>query len=1063
MSNIANGQNGGARTAFLLVTDIHRSTQLWERLHDDFRPVLERHNGEVEASVSAHGGEIMKNLGDGYIAVFTGAEECLNCCVEVQQKVASFEPLPDGTRLLVRAVAHGGTLVPLAAGKGWFGQPINRASRICQVCHPGQTLVSEVVKTFIGAPPAPIKFIDLGEHRLRDLAEPEKLYQVAHPDFPVSEFEPLPTLAGYRPNNLTIQPNAFIGREKELAELKKIILGEKKRLVTIIAPGGYGKSRLAMQLCADMLDNYKNGVFAVLLAPVGDHSRIVGATADALGFQFYGGGDPKKQLLDYLREKEIFIQFDNFEHLMEAKPLVAEVLAYAPRVKIVVTSREPLRLSGEKIYPLVPLPVAIDRKAEACGGDGADDLPDAAALFIDRACLVSSDFETTKSNTALVCKICERLEGVPLSIELAAAWADSFTLPELLTELETQIELTARMVDVPERHRSIRASLDWSYNLLTDEHRAILRAVSCFRGGFYPDAGQAATGIKGLRMKLTELCDKSWLYAKEVGGKTRFYIRDAAAREYAFEKLKESDDYEQVAQSHLNYFSDLLKIEGERLKGHGQIEAIKTLGIEYENLLESLDTAAKRLLKEQLKVFAEHFTFFADMTSRWQDAKPALERVLSAARETGDAVLTGKVLTGIGMLVYRLGDLDSADTRFVEAGQLLDTTNDVSALANLIRWKGASEISRGNFNDAESHFRLSLKLAEDAGDFFAKASCLNNLGNIASSQANYADAELLYRESLEICREIGDKSGVANSLGNLGIGLCWQGKYADAERLHCESLEIFREIGDKRGVANSLGNLGLVASSQGKYADAERLYNESLDICREIGDKNGIGISLNNLGKFAISQGKYADAERLCNESLEIRRKIGNKSGAAYTLINLGGTAFAQGRYADAQKFYRESLEIFREIDDKTGIANTLGRLAATDIHIGKLADAKQKCAEAIAICVETLDFEVPFESVFPACVVLLEKAGNIADCAAVVTGTLKIAESSGRVIGPHARREFENALESAKSQLTDAECAAAVAKTENMDLKALLEFALAAVNAIEFPDGESGEPDGST
>ncbi|MCH7471794.1 hypothetical protein IIA79_02450, partial [bacterium] len=405
--------NAGGRTAFILFTDIYRSSHLWETFPKEYPAVLEQHNRFVEGEVSAGGGTILKGLGDGYIALFSDAADCVACSVKLQDGFSSYPDFADGTEFLVRVIGHGGPLRSFE--NDYYGPALNRASRICQVCHPGQLLISEKVQAVLpgGASAANgLTLIDLGQHRLRDLAEPEHLFQLDHPDFALHDFPPLPTLAG-RPNNLVEQPNVFIGRGGELAELKDMLVGQvaagPQRLITITAPGGYGKSRLATQLCADLLDEYEHGVFEVLLAPVGDHSHIVSAVADALGFRFYGKGAPKDQLIDYLREKELLISFDNFEHVMEGAELISDILKEAPRVQVLVTSREPLRLSSEQVYPLGPLavggsaggadgPVRDSRMAgtaarptqEPQAGPPAPPIheyPDAVLLFTDRAML----------------------------------------------------------------------------------------------------------------------------------------------------------------------------------------------------------------------------------------------------------------------------------------------------------------------------------------------------------------------------------------------------------------------------------------------------------------------------------------------------------------------------------------------------------------------------------------------------------------------------------------------------------------------------------------------------
>jgi predicted ATPase/class 3 adenylate cyclase len=536
---------------YILLTDIYRSSHLAESFPQQYAEAHARHNEQIEQLCASFGGRVLKGLGDGYLLLFDTPGPCLGCAVAVMRQVDGSASFPGDMPLRLRAACHGGLLREQAGD--WYGPPLNRVARIGQVCHPGQLLVSAVLDEPLRRGSVPdgadgsvhVSTLDLGDHRLRDLGEPEHLYQVLHADCALQQHPALVSLES-RPNNLVQMPGSFVGRDSELGELKGLLTGAggtRHRLVTVIAPGGYGKSRLIAQLCANLLDEFGSGVFEVRLASLTEPSRVPEAIASATGFQFYGSREPRQQILDYLREKQMLLHFDNFEHLLPAAELVTEILQTAPKVQMVVTSREPLRLREEKVYRLEPLPVEE-------GGD-------AQRLFMDRALMVRHDFELRPGDAAIVERICRSLDGVPLAIELAAAWVDSFSLDELAREMDHQLELTARMADVPERHRSVRASCDWSWQQLTDQQKSLLRRCSVFRGGFFFDAGEAVLGITGmpLRRALAELCDKSWLYTRELKweengqptSRTRWQLRDAAAREYAWEKLLETRTPEEIA------------------------------------------------------------------------------------------------------------------------------------------------------------------------------------------------------------------------------------------------------------------------------------------------------------------------------------------------------------------------------------------------------------------------------------------------------------------------------------------------------------------------------------
>ncbi len=1215
------------QTSFILFTDIYRSSALWEQYPLEFKELLHRHNVITEEAAKSNQCEVLKNLGDGYLTVFGQPRQAVECAVSVQREFAKFPPLPDGSKLLLRVAMHAGIPHRLPETNEYFGPILNRCSRICQVCHPGQALVSQAVRAHTGEAVDGAKLTDLGSHHLRDLAEPEHLYQLDHPEFALHEFPPLPTL-GYRPNNLAYQPNAFIGREREHGELKALLIGNGRatadeheesvgavpfgsepqgrrheppavgaqhvvpspggngararhavplrkthRLVTITAPGGYGKSRLATQLCANLLDYYENGVFEVLLAPVGSHERIVGATADALGFQFYGKAEPQQQLIDYLREKNMLISFDNFEHVMEGKNLLVDILQHAPKVNLLVTSREPLRLKAEKVYKLEPLPISVGRAPVARrpesgkerrgtgprptgeeiitgetlrrlrrGGQAPapptevptlhEELPEAVQLFIDRATLVKHDFALTPENLATVNDICTKLNGIPLSIELAAAWADSFTLGELLSEVEQQLDLTAKMSDVPERQRSIRASLDWSYNLLNDEQREVVRAVSTFKGGFFFEAAESVVGAQHvvpaqsndgararhavpLREILSQLSDKGWLFTREVLEKTRFFIRDAATHQYAWEKLKESaagavhepppvgrppvgrrpdsgeerpgtllrpalrdfggqagprpTEYEQRTLAHAAYFAKLIEREGERLEGHGQLEALRILGVELENIYEGLDTCLKRvgavheppraIHELPLHIFAKHLGSYLDMVSRWQEGLSWYERVGEACQKLDDPALRVCVFLGSARFLWRLSRYEEAEKAASAARKLAEDTGDRKSLAQALRYlgdtRGQERYKEAEKLYAEKLYQESLNIEREIGSQFGIAISLHRLGVFASRHGRYEEPEKLWQESLEIRREIGDLYGIADSLNSLGVVAHGRGRYEETEKLYQDSLEIKREIGDRYGVARSLHNLGVVARAQGRYEEAEKLFQESMQIFREIGDRDAIGSCLNNLGKDALRQQKYEDAEKLYKESLEIGREIGSRGWIALSLNNLGLVAHAQGRHEKAEKLYQESLQISREIGSRYGIAFSLNNLGALSIKVERFPDAYEYLKEALQEALQvSKEFSFPDLNVEGLITsgYLLVMTGHWKEAALLLTGAERQAkEAMNFKLEPMEQGELDEGMAKIRKALSEEELAEAKSRAEEMSLEELTEFALETLSRLDL------------
>ena len=899
---------GASAERFILLTDIAGSSRLAEAYAEQYYAALEAHNGIVEGSVEQHGGEILKNLGDGYLVLFDDAASALNAAVDVQLALCagqqgSIAVFPDGSKLGARSVVHGGRLTRLPGqAQDWFGPPLNRSARIGKVCHPGQLLISGVVRRALPALPVGLEELDLGRVRLRDLGEPEQLYQLTHPGFAQRQFPPLQGLDS-RPNNLAVQPNAFIGRDRDLAELSRLLSGDT-RLLTLHAHGGYGKSRLASQLCAHLLWRFEHGAFEVLLAPVRNHQYLPEAIADATGFQFFGKREPKQQVLDYLRNKEMLLCLDNFEHLLDGAEFIAEILKTAPKVRIIATSREPLRLTAEQVYRVKPLPL----------GPGSDSVQ----LFVDRATRVKHGFQLNDESSPLVERICERQEGIPLALELVAAWADEFTLPQLLTEVERQLEVTARMRDVPERQRSVRASLDWSYGLLELELQRALRKLSVFRGGFFIDASEAVLEQQGLQVRqiLAALCDKSWLFAREVSWTTageavassRYFLRDAASHEYALQLLsapENAEEHAEVTAAHARYFSVLMEREGPKLHAHGQLEALSTIKLELLNIYEALDTLQNRLPKDEpaalLLPIARWLQEYLNIASEFRTMLERYQTLKEAAWQAGGVreVLL-QALLGCSRGQQRLSAYDAARAELGRAKELAEALGDRSGIAASLNGLGNVEYSQGNYGAARELYAEALALRREIGDRYETATSLNNLGLVEDTQGNYSAARELHAESLSIQREIGDRWGIALSLNNVGIVEYAQDNYAAARELYAESLAIERETGDRWGIAASLHNLGILECMQGNYSAARELYAEALAIQRAIGDHYGIALSLGNLGSVEYMQGNYSAARELCAESLATTREIGDRPGICDSLAAAGCllTAVAQHRAA---------------------------------------------------------------------------------------------------------------------------------------------------------------------
>lgn len=1069
---------------FVVLTDIAGSSRLAETYPHEYSACLERHNTLIERVVVARGGEVYKHTGDGYIALFETASACVEAVLDLGTAFAAF-PLLGGTEpFLVRIALHGGEL--RESGGEYHGPVLNRASRICQVISSGQAVLSAAVRAVLGGRlPAGATLTDLGEHHLRDLAEPEHLYQLDHPDFAQHEFPPLATLNN-RPNNLLRQPNHFIGRETELAELTGL-LSHDTTLLTLVAPGGYGKSRLAVQLCAHLLHSFEHGAYVAYLAPLRGVTDVPHGIAGALSFQFTTGRTPEQQLCDYLRAKELLLCLDNFEHVIGASPLIAELLRAAPRLKVVITSREPLRMESERIYRLEPLPIAAAK---------SEQYSDAERLFADRAALVNSSFALTADNALLVKQICRQLSGIPLAIELAGAWMDGFTLCEMKDQLSSALELEARTSDTPARHHSLRASLGWSWNLLGAQKDVLMR-ISVFRGGFFSDAGGAVLGLTGmaLRSALLKLCDKSWLYTREIAGQMRFYLRDMLALEYAREKLEETrlseDSLEQQARNaHAAYFIALLAKEGPRLRGDGtddgQMDALRRLKLEMQNILQAFDTALQSDALDWLLPLAEHLWRYFEMTSRLMELRERYGLLLEASQRLGSLELELHARLRLSIAAERTGSFAEAEQQASAAEALAVSLNLPKFQAAALQLAGQTHWQRGTYAEAHRLLSEAAQIFASVGDRYGEAGALHLLALVDQSQCSYISARERYGRALAIRRELGDRHGAAGTLNNLGMVERNQGNYSAASELYLQALEInratgnrlweannlnnlanmeydlgqhgsaaemliqartiYRELGNRHGEAYASHGLGTIEYDLGNYSTAHEQYMHALEIERVLGDRRGEALSLNGLGNVAISQGHASAALDLDSQALAIYRELGNRQGEAHVLRSLGAVQACQANYDAARELLSQSLALARELGDRKGEGYSMVSLGNAEYCQEHYHAAKQLYGQAIDIFHELGD-RYGVVLACSTCGSALAGQEMLQQAALILFGMQQMLRETKYQFEPDGRQVINSGqalLESAvaDSRLPAAELAELKAQAETLSLDMLVEFA---------------------
>jgi predicted ATPase/class 3 adenylate cyclase len=808
-------------TVTFLFTDIEGSTRLLHELGDSYRGALEDHRRLLREAFEGHAGYEVDTQGDAFFVAFSRAQDAVRAAAEAQRALAAHE-WPGKKPLRVRMGIH--TCEATATDNGYVGIGVHRGARVASAGHGGQVLLSQTTRDLLAEQGDDLLTMrDLGEHRLKDLTQPQRLYQLAGEGL-ASEFPALKTLEN-RPTNLPAQATPLVGRVQELEELCELVRADG-RIVTLTGPGGTGKTRLALQAAAELLESFRDGAFFVPLAAVIDPDLVLPAVAQTLSVTSAG----IQTLEGYLADKELLLVLDNLEQILEVAPHLAELCAQGAGMKLLITSREPLRLSGERVYPVPPLDLERD----------------AVELFVDRACAAKPDFELTSENASAVGELCARLDGLPLAIELAAARISILTPTAMLDRLGDRLQLlTGGARDLPERQRTLRDTLEWSYDLLAVNEQQLFGRLGIFAGGF---TLESAEGVCDAELdELASLVDKSLV--RHDDGR---YSMLETIRAYALERLGELGD--ELASRHADY---LLALADETYrKRHERFErGLDRIEAEHDNLRAALDWLHVHDPQRELELAGRLGSMWLQR-SYLQEGRERLEQALHTQQGGQRAQARALALRWLGAINGWLGETSTALGRLDESLELWRELGDRDEEAGVLINRAWASFIGGDLQVARRDAEGGLELRRELGDPGAVNAAIGTLGQILVAEGDVERAEPLAREAVASSRELGDARTEHFAHHYLGDCALIRGDAEAAEPHYRRGLELAVEIGDRVEICTELQGMAMATAGIGQAERALRLGGAA-----EAGFES-LGVDLSGIAFWVELLERYLGAAR---------------------------------------------------------------------------------------------------------------------------------------------------------------------------------------------------------
>jgi predicted ATPase/class 3 adenylate cyclase len=906
-------------------TDIEGSTRLWESAPQGMAAALERHSSIVEQAVVRNGGDFVRRRGEGdsTFSVFRDPLDAVRAVCRLQAELDR-EPWPSDALIRVRAALRTGS--GLLTHGDYNSSDVNRCARLRSLASGGQTLVCQVTASrVLDRLPDGMSLECLGSHRLKDLQRAERIYELRHPELPTG-FPPLRTLDTL-PTNLPTQLTSFIGRQRELDEVCDLL--RRHRLVTFTGPGGTGKTRLALQAAAEALDERTDGVWLALLGPLDNPRLVASAVASAVGIAQSPALSVEDVLERELRSSDALLVLDNCEHLLHAcGDLVEHLLLSCPRLRVLATSRAALGISGEVIYnvPSLDVPHADDHSAAAVLNSSA------GRLFVERVSSFRAGFEVTHERAAVIGGICRRLDGIPLAIELASAKIRVMTVPEIAGRLDDCVRLLTGGRRSPlQRHETLGALIDWSYDLLSDAEKALMRRLALFAGGWDMAAAEGVCAGDGIEADqivelMTGLVHQSLVIHEDHEERSRFRMLEIV-RQYGLRKLAEHHEVHAWTRRHHDYFCTFVCTNSSNLVGPEEPAWLRRFDDDHDNM-----RAALRSLAEDPSGIENGLLMAAALWRFWQSrgyfseghacVAEMLQRPGAEARTKG----RGAALTTLGIMYHARSDFRAAVPVLEESLSIREELGDTIGMAKTLNGMGVIANEEGRNEDAEAFYVRSAGLHRRAGNPDGEARATANLANVRCAQGDFVRGRQLYEEALAVFRHTGNGTMAAMTLHNLSNAHAELGNLDEALACIRQALTERRALGDVVGTASSTADLARLLVCQGQVEEAQGLMLEALRTQNEMGCPREVANTLEALSSACLSTERYERAARLCGAASRIREDIG------YPRVGCFAARYEAGlsRLVDALGF--EAL----------GVSIALGRAMSDDAVVAYALDPER-------------------------------------------------------------------------------------------------------------------------